>query len=298
MKTQALPFVFLAAFLMGSTLVASRFSVGQFNPTTYIGLRLVMASGAHFAIYALSNGRKFPTDPRVWRRGVVLGIFGTAIPITTVVSSLQFLSSGTSAIILTIAPAVVAGIAHFTLPEEKLGWQQWGGVVVALGGVLILTISGQNGLPDMAAVNPIGYVLVIVTVVSGSCATIFARKQLREFDALDVATVRMTSAAVILMPLSIIFTGFTLDGVNGQGYFALVYAAFIGTFGGFFFHFYTIKRFGAISASMITYVIPFVAAIGGVLLLGETFTWVMILGAVVIFSGLALVQNIRLRRPA
>jgi hypothetical protein len=40
---QAIPYILLLGFLFGSTLIASRFSVGQYQPSTYIGLRMVLA---------------------------------------------------------------------------------------------------------------------------------------------------------------------------------------------------------------------------------------------------------------
>ena len=58
MTTQALPFIVLLGFFYGSTLVASRFSVGQFEPLTYIGLRVTMASIAHVAIYLAVRKRQ------------------------------------------------------------------------------------------------------------------------------------------------------------------------------------------------------------------------------------------------
>jgi hypothetical protein len=55
--------VVLLGILFGTTLVVSRFSVGQFAPTTYIGLRLVIASLGFLVAYALKIGkRKWPQD--------------------------------------------------------------------------------------------------------------------------------------------------------------------------------------------------------------------------------------------
>ena len=67
MTVQALPYVGLLGFLFGSSLIASRFIVGQIEPSTYIGLRLTVASLGHVMIYTLSRHRRWSTDRRWWR---------------------------------------------------------------------------------------------------------------------------------------------------------------------------------------------------------------------------------------
>ena len=42
MTVEALPYVILLGFFFGTSLIASRFSVGQFEPITFIGLRLTL----------------------------------------------------------------------------------------------------------------------------------------------------------------------------------------------------------------------------------------------------------------
>ncbi len=60
MSPEALPYIILLGILFGSSLVVSRFSVGQFQPLTYIGLRLGLAGLAHIAVYVFSRSRQWP----------------------------------------------------------------------------------------------------------------------------------------------------------------------------------------------------------------------------------------------
>ena len=59
----------------------------------------------------------------------------------------------------------------------------------------------------------------------------------------------MWIAAMIVMPLSLVFIGFDVQQVTGEGYFALGYAALIGTFGAMILAFYNVKHFGATARS-------------------------------------------------
>ena len=130
MTVQALPYILFQGFLFGSSLIASRFSVGQFHPTTYIGLRMVLASLCHIAVYLLDGHRKPPTNPRLWHHAALLGV-GTAVPMTAIVSAMQYLSAGLASVLTTSSPAITVLMAHFFLADETLTRRKSAGVVLA-----------------------------------------------------------------------------------------------------------------------------------------------------------------------
>jgi len=292
MSIQAISYIVLLGFLFGSTLIASRFSVGQFHPTTYIGLRMVMASLGHVSLYLVGyQRRRWPTDLRLWGHAALLGVLGTAVPMTSIVSSLQYQSAGITAVLLTTGPAIIVLMAHFFLADESLTWRKSFGVALALGGAVLLAARGESGLPDVSQASPIGYGLVLLAMLFAGAMTVYARRFMREYDAFDVASVRMLTAALTVMPLSLLIVGFDLHRVSGQGYFALGYAALVGTFLGMLVAFYNIKRFGATAAAMTQYVIPVVAGLGGVLILDEQITVGMLAGMGLIAGGITLINR-------
>ena len=278
MNIKALPYVIVLALFFGSSLVVSRFSVGQYEPATYIAIRMIIASLMSLLVYTLTTGRRVPRDPVLWKRAGLLGIFGTALPMTTVVSALQYQSSGITSLLLTTGPACTIAIAHFILPDELLNRRKIIGVTLALGGAFLLALSGENGLPDVAQADPRGYLLVIIGMISSSIMIIYARKTLRGYDAFDVGSVRLFSTAIVMLPYSLLTVGVDFSRVDGAGIAGLIYAAVVGTFLGFMLSFYNIKRFGATPTVMTTYFIPIVAGI---------------LGMIVIVGGIALVQEFR-----
>ena len=291
MTLQAVPYIILLGFLFGSTLVVSRFSVGQFAPTTYISLRLLLASLCHLVIYIVVSKRQLPTSLRLWRHAAFLGVFGTALPMTAIVTSLQFQSSGVTAVLITTNPAITIVMAHFFLPDETLDWRKGIGVLLALGGALLITFRGESGLPDVDQARPLGYILVLGAMLFASATTIYARKYMRDLDTFDVASARMMVAALVVTPLSLIFVGFDLGQVTSQGYMALIYAALIGTFAGMMLAFYNVQRFGATASAVTGYIIPVVAGIAGIMLLGETITRGMVVGMILIAGGIALINE-------
>lgn len=288
MTPKAIPYIFLTGFLFGSTLIASRFSVGQLEPLSYISVRLLIASSGYLLFYLL-NRRPFPTDRTLWKHAGIFGVFGTASNLVLIVSTLQYLSSGLTAIFITISPAATALLAHFLLPEERLEMRQWIGIVLALSGAIMLAIFGENGLPEVSS-SIEGYLMISLSVIISSSMTIYARVNLQRYDAIDSSSIRMWVATLTVVPATFFFIGFDFSNATSQVFFAILYAGLMGTLGGFFFQLYTIKQFGVIPSSMVTYVIPLISGIGGVLILGETFTTLMIIGVLIIIIGIMLVQ--------
>jgi drug/metabolite transporter (DMT)-like permease len=287
----ALPFIILSGFLYGSTLVVSRFSVGQFEPTTYLGLRFLLASIGHALVYVLRiHGQSWPRDPRLWRLALILGI-GTAITFTGIISSLRYQSSGVTAILNTANPAITVVIAHYALADERLNRRKMIGVFLALGGALLLAARGESGLLEISKASPIGYGLVLGAMIVGGFNTVFARKYLTEYPAFDVASIRMFASTLAVLPLSTLLIGLDFSQVNQQGYLALGYAALIGTFLGLLLNFYNIQRFGATAGALASYILPIFATVGGVLLLNEQITYGMLAGMALILGGVWLINQ-------
>ena len=292
LKSHPAPNILLLGTLFGTTLVASRFSIGLMAPLTYVGLRLGFASLLFMGIYSLSiGGRAWPRDPLLWRRAVILGVFGTAVPMISFTTAMQYQSSGVTSVLITVSPALTAVLAHFMLPDEPLDLRKGIGVALAFIGALILAIRGESGLPGLSKASPIGYGLVFFAITCTSSMNIFIRKKMREYSSFDVAAIRIVTAAIIILPLSVWLSRFDISGVGQGGWLIVLYAAVVGTFFAMLLDFANTKRFGATVAVMVTYVIPIVTLLIGALMLDETITMVMVIGMSFIIAGIWLITR-------
>ncbi|MCA9898858.1 MAG: DMT family transporter [Anaerolineales bacterium] len=293
MHTKALPYVGLLGLLWGTNLVIMRVGVGQFDPMVFVGVRLLLASLAFVVVYTLSGNRLVPTNRKLWLYATFLGIVSTAIPMTAIVTSLTFQSSGVTALLITTAPAFITIAAHFFLPDEQMSARKLFGVLLALSGAALIVLRGESGLPNVAQGSPIGYGLVLSAMLFETAGTILIRRQMQKFSSFDVTAVRLTVAGLTVMPVALLLRGFDLSAVTGSGWFSLVYAAFIGAFTAQMLAFNITKRFGATAFSLTSYVVPVVAAITGVLWLDETITVWMVAGMVLIGAGILLINGRR-----
>jgi drug/metabolite transporter (DMT)-like permease len=290
MNFEALAIITFLGTLYGTSLVSSRFCVGQFAPLTYTGLRLTIASLIYILSYVFRLSRRsFPTDLNLWKKGAVFGVIGDAAPLALIVLALQYQSSGVTAILVSLFPAVTVLIAHFFLPDEPLTLQKSAGLIIALGGAVLMGILGETGLPDVTHANPLGYLLVLAAALAAAIGSIYARKNLTHYDAWQLTTVRFSSAALVVLPLSLLVSGFDLSRVTSVGYGVLLYASLV-IFFAFFMGFVVIKRFGVSINAMTDYVTPVAATLVGALVLGERITPGMLGGMALIASGLIMIN--------
>jgi drug/metabolite transporter (DMT)-like permease len=289
--TKAAPYIILLGSLFGTSLVVSRLVIDQIAPTTFIGLRFGIAGFAFSIIFTMRIGnRRWPRGSDLWRHSFILGLFGSVLPMMGIVSALQYLSSGMVSILITVNPAFTVIMANSFLYDEPLTRRKGGGVLLALTGAVMLIILGENGLPEVNATNPLGYLLILSSMLAGSAMTVYTRKYMQKFDTFDVTGLRLIFGAVIAIPFSALVDGFDLTNVDTQGIFALLFAAFVGTLIGMLLSLYNIQRFGATVAAMTTYVIPIVASLVGVIFLKEEITWGMIGGISIILLGVWVIS--------
>lgn len=298
MNKQVTGYIFLLGIMFGSTLLVSRFCVGQFNPFNYVGLRLSGVALGYLVIFLLrSRWRKEKIDRKLWKQGLIMGILYDALPFTLFVSALQYLSAGVASIMWTLYPVLVVLMAHVFLPDEQLSRRIILGVFLAMGGAVLMAILGESGLREPSQATTLGYILATASVLTAAVSTIYVRKQIVKFDLLDATSVRIFFAALIMMPLSIAVEGLDLSNVRDSGFIVMTLGIFINIVS-VFLNFHILKRFGASIVSMADYITPIVATVGGVLLLGEQITWGIAAGMALTVSGVITVNSAPLTKSA
>ena len=295
LDTQSLPYVLALSLIIGSGYIASRFGLGQVSPITFLSVNLGIAS-AGYALTFLLTKRRWPTDRRLWRHGMVYGTLGYSLPVLLNLIVLQYLSGGLTSILATLNPAFVVLLAHVFLPDEPLTGRKAGGVGLALSGAVLMGLLGESGLPDVSRGSPLAYLMMLAVTLIWSGSMVYARRYLKEFDVTDVASVRIFCATAVMIPITLLAGGVDLSRATRLGLLALGYHSVFITFTSQLLSFYIIKRFGVTPAALIDYIAPIVASLGGVLLLGEQITPGVLAGVALIFVGLSLVN--RRGRPA
>lgn len=294
LSRSSLPLTFLTGFLLGSTLVVSRFSLGQFDAQTYVALRLAAGSVVFLIAYWIFRVRAWPRSRSLWGRAGIFGLVSTALTMTAFTQSLRYQSSGVTSLLATLSPIVTVLLAHLFLHDEPVTAQRLLGGAIAFGGVGLLLLRGESGLAELARADWRGYAWALVGVLTNSIGLVYSRKYLQNEDPFSVTSIRIFTGAIVICTITFFTAGYDLSMVRWSGWLALLYAGIIGTFLAFLCYLMAVQRFGAAAASQSEYFVPMIAASFGVALLGEVFTLTMLAGMALIFLGLAVFN----RKPA
>jgi probable blue pigment (indigoidine) exporter len=252
---------------------------------------MVIASLFFGVAYLFSPQRHFPKTRSVWIKGSIFGILGLAIPMTAFITSLKYQSSGVTSLMITLNPVVTTIFAPWFLEGEQFTLRKGIGSLLAFAGAGLILLSGENGLSSSVQFDWHGAAWVLFGVFFYAGGIIFARRSLANEDSFNVASIRMFSGAIFLVPLALGINGFALGSLNGLGWAAMAYSGVVGTFLAFLLELFIIRRYGATDATQASYVTPLVATCLGTLLLGEKITLVLVAGMFIIFGGLYLLQR-------
>ncbi len=278
----------MPGLLLGSTLVSTRFSLGQFAPLTHVTVRLSLAALAFLVAIFVFRVRPWPRDRQLWQRAVVYGLIGTAITMCGYTNSLKYQSSGVTSLLASLSPIVTALLAHVFLHDEQINRFRITGALIAFGGAGLLLIRGESGLAELARADWRGYAWALLGMASNSAGLVYARRYLRTADSFTITFIRILTGAIMVGILTAFTTGFDFSKVQWSGVGAVFYAAILGTFLAFIYYMSSVQKLGATVASQTEFLVPMVATGLGVLLLGEQVTPAMLTGMTLIFIGLGV----------
>jgi drug/metabolite transporter (DMT)-like permease len=224
---------------------------------------------------------------RHWRPLLVFATIEIAIPWVLLGAAEQEISSSLTALIIAAVPLVAVAIAATTGARERLGGTRAAGLLLGVAGVA--AIVGVN--LDGAAVAPI--LEVGLVAVCYAVGPVILQRYLSHLPALGVIAASLGVTAIAFVPIA----AFSVPSETPS---ATVIASVVGlavvcTALAFLVFFALIAEIGPVRATVITYVNPAVAAVLGVVILGEEFTVGMGAGFVLVLAGSVLATRPQVR---
>lgn len=257
----------MSAFAANSVFCRLALAKTTIDPATFTVIRLG-AGAVVLAMLAYATGERGAGGS--WSGALALLAYAVCFSFAYV-----FLTTATGALLLfgaVQATMILSGL----LSGERLRPLQWGGLGVAIAGLLVLLAPGAS------APSPLGAVLMIVAGVAWGGYSLLGRgggSPLLTTAGNFVRAAPLSLAALLLVPLQFDALGMLwaiLSGAlaSGLGY-ALWYAA--------------LPHLRATQAASIQLSVPVIAAVGGVVFLGEPPTLRLALASVTVLGGIALV---------
>lgn len=263
-----------AAGIWGSSFLFMDVALEVEHPGLVAWLRPLLG----LAFMALVPSARRRVDSSDHPKLLLLGLLWMAIPLSLFPLAQTWIDSSIAGMMNSGMPVMtlVAGVAFFGVSTHRV---QVAGVVVGILGLLMIGISTAS-VGDTSAV---GVILVILAVCCYGVAANIAGPLQRRYGSpavllrvLAVATVATTPWGLVGLAGSDFAWSAAASnvavGVGGTGIAYVAAASLIG-------------RVGPVRMSAVTYVVPVVAAVLGIAVLGETLGVVQVSGAVVLVGG-------------
>jgi len=261
----------MVAFAANSLLTRAALVDTSIDAASFTGLRLVSGAMVLWVLVAL-RGAKGGSGTGSWTSALALFAYAAAF-------SLAYVSLPASTGALLLFGAVQATMIGYGLSRgERFRVIQWFGFAVAIAGLVLLLLPGLSA-PPLA-----GSVLMLV---SGVAWGVYSLRGRGTGDPIRVTAGNFLRSVPITVGLSVLMIRHASLDAPGAGY-ALASGALTSGLG--YAIWYTVlPALRATTAATVQLSVPVIAALGGVLLLGEPLTVRFLVASVAILGGIALV---------
>jgi drug/metabolite transporter (DMT)-like permease len=275
----------LLTFIWGSSFILMKIGYEALSPTQIAGVRIFSGGLVFipFAIFHLTKvpGRKVPLL-------IVAGLTGNLIPAFLFTAAITKLDSSLEGILNSLTPIWVVTIG-ILIYRDKIQTRKIIGVLVGFAGLVLLTLSQKE-----VSLDNLGYSsLVILATLCYGFNVQMVSHYLKGIPSFHIATI---SLALMTIPAGIVlwWNGFFgLDFSDSAVQWSTIASLMLGLAGsalGNVLFYGLVNRAGALFTSLVTYAIPFVALLWGVLD-GELVTWKELVCLAIILSGVYLTNK-------
>jgi drug/metabolite transporter (DMT)-like permease len=294
-----LPGFLLLALIWGTSFLFIKVGVRELHPLWLTFGRVATGAIVLLVVLAVTRDR-LPRDPRLWAHMIVVAALGVSAPFTLFGFGEERVSSVLAGIWNAATPLVALPLAALVFRTERMTRARAAGIGVGFLGVLVVLgvwrdvggsqLTGQLMCfgAAMCYAVAIPYQKKFIAGRTGS-GTSFAAAQLL------MALAQLAIVAPLVAGAPPAPTSLSTDVV-----LCVLALGALGTGLAFVLNFRVIRVAGASTSASVTYLMPVVATLVGVIILGEHLLWNQPVGALIVLAGVAISQGVlmRLRRGA
>ncbi|MFO0996491.1 MAG: EamA family transporter [Alphaproteobacteria bacterium] len=277
MKPSDVAIAILIPLIWGLGFGLAKAGLGHFPPIFLIACR--------YALSALVLVWFATPPPRaLLKRIALVSVLATTVTYSFIYTGLKGVDASTAGIIVEIEIPMAAIMAALLL-KERLGWRRIGGMVLAFTGVLF--IMGEPRVQEN-----IHYVLILFAgTVCWSLSQVLIRS-LGQVGGFTLITWMAIFATPQLFIASYLIEGPQWDALANagwQGWGVLLYLGFIMNALGYAMWYHLLGRHPVNVVMPYQLLVPVATVTTGVLILGETMTWLIAIGGVIVIAGVAVI---------
>lgn len=276
------------SFIWGSSFILMKEGLVTLTAFQVASLRII-SSGLVLLPVAYKSFKQIPKDKIIYT--FMSGVLGSLLPAYLFCVAEQGIDSALAGVLNSLTPifVIIIGALFF---QNRTSTIKVIGILIAFAGSILLFFSQ----PDFSEHNNAFYVLLIViaTVMYGINVNMVSR-HLKSIPSLQIASLALSLNAIPALIVLYLTGYFKLDLTDHAVLFSTGFSCVLGIFGtaiASIIFYMLIKRAGAVFSSMVTYGIPFVAIMWGIIY-GEKIGWKQVVCLVIILAGVYVANRKR-----
>ncbi|WP_234624571.1 DMT family transporter [Agrobacterium vitis] len=282
----------LLSLIWGSSFTLIKVAADTVPPLTMTAARVTIAA-LLLVLFVKMRGLSLPRTDATWAAFFVQGLLQSALPFTLISWGEQHISSGLAGVLNATPPMFVLLIAMTTgYGGQRITTQKIVGVVVGLAGVVI-TIGFQSFGYTAA---PLAQAAVLGASLCYAVAPMWGQR-FAGLPAIVTAAGAMSCAAIMMLPAAIVIEHPWTLTPTPEAIVAVLVLAVLCTAIAMVIYFRLVQTLGPLGTTSGSYLRAGFAVALGILFLGESFTWSVLIGMTLIVLGvIAVTVPLRLLR--
>jgi drug/metabolite transporter (DMT)-like permease len=285
----ALPRIALLALIWGSAFLWIKLADRGFSPVEVTLSRLATGAAVLFAVMLVRKDR-VPRSLRLWTAIATAALFANAAPYLLFALAEQTVSSSTAGVINATTPLWTTILAVAVRHQASVTRWQAAGLVLGFAGAVLIFSPWRTASELFSA----GGLECLAASVSYAVSYIYMDRFLaRQGIGAIVLSACQLGVAAVMLAVALIVSGVRTPEVTTEDIAAMAILGIIGTGVAYVLNYQIITSDGATAASMVTYLLPVVAIVLGVLVLSEAITATTLSGIALVLAGVALTRRRR-----
>ncbi|MFM0304472.1 DMT family transporter [Paraburkholderia sediminicola] len=285
--------------IWGLQQVAIKSTNAALPPVFQAGLRSAIAALLVWG-WARSRGTPLFRDDGTLGAGLLAGVL-FAGEFVCIFLGLTLTSASRMAVFLYTAPCFTALGLHWFVDGERMRRIQWLGILVAFAGMTLAFADGflhGHAAQGATLTGVAGDALGVLAGIAWAATTVVVRAtRLAQSSASKTLFYQLMVSAIVLLALALGLGQAHVATVTPLAVVSLAYQAVVVAFVSYLVWFWLLTRYIASRLSVFSFLTPLFGVTFGVLLLGESFSLRFLMAAVLVLTGIALV-NAPVKRPA
>lgn len=278
----------------GSTYLAIRIVVDTMPALLTAAARFLIAGAILFVI-----GKKVERVQEIsavhWRSAFIIGGALLLGGNGAVVVAEETVSSGVAALMIASIPLWFAVHSRIWL-KERIGRRAVLGIVIGFAGIAVLSWPRSGS----TQIDPFGAMLLVFAPIAWSAGSLYSKKARQASGPLTSTGMQMLAGGVTILIASLLrgeMKDIAWNEFSVDSWLAFIYLIVFGSFAAFTAYMWVLKNAPTSLVSTYAYVNPVVAIFLGWSVLGEVFTGITAIAAVIILVGVVLMVTSPAPKP-